>query len=179
MERTIYVQTGAQPTLAVTEDGRLCEYLPDAEWRSGLSETIFKGKVERVVPGMHAAFIRLGLDKNGFLPLEENSHTAVWPALQSGQDVLVQVKKEPAGQKGAFLTRDITLAGQYVLLMPVNRYVGVSARVTEDAARHALTELGREIAQERFGLVMRAAATEAEEAEIRQEVQELLERWEG
>ena len=179
MERTIYVQTGAQPTLAVTEDGRLCEYLPDAEWRSGLSETIFKGKVERVVPGMHAAFIRLGLDKNGFLPLEENSHTAVWPALQSGQDVLVQVKKEPAGQKGAFLTRDITLAGQYVLLMPVNRYVGVSARITEETARHALTELGREIAQERFGLVMRAAAAEAEEAEIRQEVQELLERWEG
>ena len=156
MERTIYVQTGAQPTLAVTEDGRLCEYLPDAEWRSGLSETIFKGKVERVVPGMHAAFIRLGLDKNGFLPLEENSHTAVWPALQSGQDVLVQVKKEPAGQKGAFLTRDITLAGQYVLLMPVNRYVGVSARITEETVRHALTELGREIAQERFGLVMRA-----------------------
>ena len=180
MERTIYVQTGAQPTLAVTEDGRLCEYLPDAEWRSGLSETIFKGKVERVVPGMHAAFIRLGLDKNGFLPLEENSHTAVWPALQSGQDVLVQVKKEPAGQKGAFLTRDITLAGQYV---PADAGQSLRGRFGPDhggcgasrAARSWAGRLRRSASDWSCGPPQR----KRRRRRFAQEVQELLERWEG
>lgn len=178
MERVIYAQTGEQAALAVVEDGRLCEYLPDAQMRGGLAESIFKGRVERVVPGMHAAFVRLGLEKNGFLPLEENSKTVSWPALQSGQDVLVQVKKEPAGQKGAFLTRDITLAGQYVLYMPMNRYIGVSARVENAEERAELSARGEALAQGRFGLVMRAAALEAAQEDVAEEVELLRQRFE-
>lgn len=177
-ERVIYVERGAQTAIAVMEDGRLCEYLPDASVTHGLAETIYKGRVERVVPGMRAAFVQLGLEKNGFLPLEENSKTVDWPALQSGQDLVVQVKKDPVGQKGAYLTRDITLAGQYVILMPMNRYVGVSARVTGERERQALQALGRQLAGNRFGLVMRHAALEAAETALLQEVEELRGRWE-
>lgn len=179
MERVIYAERGAHTAIAVTEDGRLCEYLPEVSQEDGLAETIYKGRVERVVPGMRAAFIQLGLDKNGFLPLEENSKTVSWPALQSGQDVLVQVKKAPTGEKGAYLTRDITLAGEYVLLMPMNRYVGVSARVTDPEERRALQESGRSITQGRFGLVMRHAAVQAQETAILQEVEDLRNRWEA
>ena len=177
MERVIYVERGVRTAVAVAEDGRLCEYLPEADLSQGLTESIYKGRVERVVPGMQAAFVQLGLERNGFLPLAENSKTVVWPGLQSGQDVLVQVKREPVGQKGAFLTRDVTLAGQYVLLMPMNRYIGVSARVTEEEERQALHALGQEIAQEQFGLVMRQAAAQAQEEDIRQEAEALRLRW--
>lgn len=179
MERVIYVERGVHTAMAVMEDGRLCEYFPQASLTDHLAETIYKGRVERVVPGMQAAFVQLGLDKNGFLPLEEHSKTVPWPALQSGQDVLVQVKKAPTGEKGAFLTRDITLAGEYVLFMPLNRYVGVSARVTQPEQRHALQEAGRQIAEGRFGLVMRYAAVQAAETDILQEVETLRQRWEN
>ena len=90
--------------------------------------------------------------------------------------MLVQVKKAPTGEKGAFLTRDITLAGEYVILMPMNRYVGVSARVTDPEERRALQEAGREIAQGRFGLVMRQAAAQAQEGEILRELEDLRQR---
>ena len=179
MERNLYAVSGSNAAIAVTEDGRLCEYLPGAGWNTSLAETIFKGRVERVVPGMRAAFVQLGLEKNGFLPLKENSHTVDWPKLQSGQEVLVQVKKDPAGQKGAFLTRDITLAGQYVLLMPQNRYIGVSARVMDENQRETLTALGREISAGRYGLVMRAAAVEADVTDVAEEAHALCERWEA
>ena len=93
MERIIYAECGTHTALAVVENGRLCEYLPEAPLGEGLAETIYKGRVERVVPGMRAAFVQLGLEKNGFLPLEENSKTVSWPALQSGQDVTPRLRK--------------------------------------------------------------------------------------
>ena len=126
--REIYVKSGSPRELAVVEDGRLCEFLAD-DPSAAAAETILLGRVERIVPGMKAAFVDIGQARNGFLPLEERSATAVLPKLQTGDRVLVQVKREPQGEKGAFLTRDVTLCGQYVILMPMNRFIGVSSRV--------------------------------------------------
>lgn len=141
--REIYIKSGRPQEIAVVEEGRLCEYLLDQETDAS-AEAIYVGRVERVVPGMKAAFVDIGQEKNGFLPLEEHSKTAVLPKLQCGMSVLVQVKKEAQGTKGAFLTRDITLCGEYVLLMPMNRYIGISARIEEDETRAALHRLGRD-----------------------------------
>ena len=174
--RTIYVKGGMQQEIAVCEDGKLVEYLLQREDNS--TEAIYLGKVERVINGMKAAFVDIGQEKNGFLPLEEVSKTAILPKLQAGQRVLVQVKKEAQGTKGAFLTRDISLCGEYVLLMPMNRYIGVSSRIEDAQTREDMKQLGNEIAAGRFGLVMRASAPQAEENAIREEVSSLWERWE-
>ncbi len=174
--REIYIKSGSPRELAVVEDGKLCEYLLD-DAASAAAEAMYLGRVERVVPGMKAAFVDIGQTRNGFLPLEERSATAMLPRLQTGDRVMVQVKREPQGEKGAFLTRDVTLCGQYVILMPMNRYIGVSSRV-EESKRPVLKNMGTEIAEGRFGLIMRAASLQVAESVIREETDELLARWE-
>lgn len=162
--------------IAVMEDGRLVEYLPsDAE---ASSEAIYIGRVERVVPGMRAAFIQIGQEKNGFLPLEERSIPDL-PKLQVGMSVLVQVRKEAQGVKGAFLSRDISLCGEYVLFSPMNRMQAVSSRITRERDRKAMKELAKAISQGEYGLIMRNAALGADEAVIRAEAEELRARWES
>ena len=177
--RELYVTalSGDRRELAVAEDGCLCEYIVD-ETCSAAAEAVYLGRVVRVMSGMKAAFVDIGQEKNGFLPLEERSQSCQLPCLQDGMPVLVQVKKEAQGTKGAFLTRDITLCGEQVLFMPMNRYVGVSSRVTDEGEREALKTLGREISGGTFGLVMRHAAMEAGEEVLRAEVQALQETWE-
>lgn len=172
--REIYIKSGAVQEIALVEDGKLCEYLRDD---SNATEAIYAGRVERIVPGMKAAFVDIGQEKNGFLPLEERSQSAAVSKLQTGDTVLVQVKKEAQGTKGAFLTRDLTLCGEYVILMPMNRYVGVSSRIEDEADRKALMNLGKEISNGAHGLIMRNAAMNASEEDIRAEVDELMSVW--
>ena len=174
--RELYIKGDARREIAVVEDGRLVEYLLD-DISGQTTEAVYLGRVERVVPGMRAAFIDIGQEKNGFLPLEERNLPEA-EKLQSGIAVLVQVRKEAQGSKGAFLSRDITLCGEYALVMPLNHMIGVSARVTEEADRRALHGLGEAISEGRFGLVMRAAALNAREEAMREEVAMLLAEWE-
>lgn len=175
--REIIISGASAMEIAVVEDGRLCEFILDDD-ADAAAETILLGRVDRVVTGMKAAFVDVGDERNGFLPLQEMSRSAVLPPLRSGMRVPVQIKKAAHGEKGAFLTRDITLCGMYVILMPMNRYVGVSARITDPDLREGLASLGRDIAGDRFGLVMRAAAAHATEAAVRDETHALLARWE-
>lgn len=173
--RELYIRRGDGLDAAVVEDGRLVEYLPSD--RDASAEAVYLGRVERVMPGMKAAFIQIGQEKNGFLPLEERNAPDL-PKLQVGMSVLVQVRKEAQGVKGAFLSRDICLCGEYVLLSPLSRMTAVSSRITREGDRRALKELAKELTGNAFGLIMRTAALNAPEEAIRQEVGELLARWE-
>lgn len=175
--RRIEVASGKQQEIAVFEDGRLCEYfLDDGE---GATDAIILGRVARVVKSMNAAFVEIGQEKNGFLPLGEKNETFTAAPLREGMRIAVQVKREAHEQKGAFLSRDITLCGVYVILMPFNRHVGVSSRIGDEAARDRLRAFGRELADGQHGLVMRKAAENAPEEAIIAETGELLERWES
>lgn len=167
---------------ALLEDGQLCEYFVyGREQSSSLAGSILKGRVERFVPGMGAAFVNIGLEKNGFLPMNETpsfqGQAGARPALQAGQEILVQVKKDPVGEKGAYLTRDITFPGQYVLLLPLDSFVGVSQRIKESEERESLLALGRELAPEGAGLVMRSNALQADRSDIEAEIGHLMEAW--
>ena len=160
---------------AVVEDGRLMEYIQqDPKEQSG---DILLGKTDRMMPDLNCAFVDIGRKKNGFLPLEENGKTFLEGKPKSGETMILQIRKEETGEKGAFLTRDITLAGVYVILMPKNRYIGVSSRIYDEETRERLKKLGQEIAENRFGLVMRHCAPEAEPDEIRTEAEKLFDRW--
>jgi len=160
---------------AVTEDGRLVEYIPlDPKEQSG---DILLGRVDRLMPGMNCAFVDIGRKKNGFLPLEENGKTFQEGKPKSGETLILQIRKEETGEKGAFLTRDITLAGTYVIMMPKNRFIGVSGRIEDEAEREGMKQLGQSIAGDRFGLVMRHSAPEAKPEEIQTEAEELYAGW--
>ena len=161
---------------AVTEDGRLMEfYSGDSADRNGM---ILLGRIGRIMPGMNCAFVDIGRKKDGFLPADEESGSFTGGKIRSGETLLLQIKKEETGEKGAFLTRDITLPGRLVILMPMNRYIGVSNRIGDVETRRRLKETGAAAAAERFGLVMRNAAAEAPEDEIRDETERLYAAWE-
>ena len=172
MNRVIYL---GSEYAAVSEDGRLTEYLAVSDGdRTG---DILLGRVERIMSGLQSAFVDIGRKRSAFLPLKENSRTFQGSPLRSGDLIAVQIRKEEHGEKGAFLSRDLTLPGRYVLLMPLNRHIGVSARIADAGERERLRKLGEEIAAGRFGLVMRQACENADRATVTEEVNRLFQKW--
>lgn len=172
MERILYNGIGY---CAVTENGTLTEYIErDRNEQCG---DILGGTVERIMPGINGAFIKIGRKKAGFLPLQENSLTFSGTELKSGMKIPVQIRKEETGNKGAFLTRDLVIAGHMLLLMPMNRYIGVSRRITDAEERECLRKTGLEISGGRTGIVMREAAAGADPDQISAEADELAGIW--
>ncbi len=166
--------------IALVEERTLLEYYQENAEADGVVGTVFLGRVERVLPDVKAAFVKIGLKQNGFLPLKEAEsyhQTCGNVSLMSGQEILVQAKKAPKGGKGAFLTRDISFPGQYVLLMPCNHFIGLSKRIEDAEERANGKKLGQRIAQDRFGLIVRHAALFASEQEVANEAEELWQRW--
>lgn len=166
--------------IALLEEKHLLEYYQENAEEASVVGSVMLGRVERVLPDVKAAFVKIGLKLNGFLPLKEAESyhkTCGNPSLMSGQDILVQVKKAPKGGKGAFLTRDIAFPGQYVLLMPKNRFVGLSKRIECAEDRQRARRLGEKIAGDRFGVIVRHAALFASEQEVAEEAETLWQRW--
>ncbi len=133
--------------VAVVEDGTLVNIF--VERGEPLAGNIYKGKVVNVLPGMEAAFVDIGLDRNAFLHVtdirsqrlvgeevdESFGRGAIADRLRPGQEILVQVTKEPMGTKGARVTTYVALPAHYLVLMPTVNYVGVSRRIEGDAER--------------------------------------------
>lgn len=177
----VRAQNGKTQTALLAEN-RLIEYYEETLAGDSLVGAVFLGRVERVLPDVKAAFVRIGLKQNGFLPIREaeSFHRSMGDCpLVTGQEILVQVKKDPKGDKGVFLTRDIALAGQYGLVMPRNRFIGLSKRITDAADRTRAKALGERIANGRFGLIVRHAALLADEQAVREEVEETWTRWQS
>jgi len=178
----ILVRAGdGQRQIAVLDKGKLAEFVPETGVEGTLVNAVILGRVENVVPAMKAAFVKIGQPQNGFLPVDEmesfREQAGVRP-LVSGTDLIVQVKKDARGEKGAFLTRDIALPGQTLIYMPLNRYVGVSARVTDEGERDGLISLGKVLGAGECGLILRYAALHAGREEIARELAELRALWE-
>ena len=160
---------------AVTEDGHLVEYLPTEQ--ADHCGDILLGRIDRMMPGMKCAFADIGRKRSGFLPLDEVSRSFSGPPARSGELMILQIKKEEIGEKGAFLTRDIAFPGKLIILMPLNRYIGVSARISDQEMRDRLKKEGNEIAGGRFGLIMRNASAGIESEMVRLEAENLYKQW--
>ncbi|MEX2494851.1 MAG: ribonuclease G [Woeseia sp.] len=178
---------------AVLENGVLQEVYVERAARRGLNSNIYKGRVSRVLPGMQAAFIDLGLERTGFLHVSDiarprevqpqpNEQTLpdIRELVREGAELLVQVVKDPLGNKGARLTTFITLPSRYLVLLPNGAGVGVSARIDDVAERERLKEL-----LERFladdgrpgGVIVRTAAESAGEDSLRADLEFLQKLW--
>jgi ribonuclease G len=170
MTRDFIVTTTPRETrVALLEDGAVSEIFIERENGRGIAGNIYKGRVNRVLPGMQSAFVDLGSGRDAFLyvsdvfeELDENLLTAeelqasgrearIEEKLQPGQEVLVQVLKEPLGTKGARITSHVSLPGRYLVFMPTVEHVGVSRKITADDERRGLKQLLKEIRLERGG----------------------------
>ena len=177
--------------VAVLEDGELCEFYLEREGARKLAGNIYKGRVQNVLPGMQAAFVDIGTDKNAFLyvgdaGVDQRDFTfdgktqpvvSIKKAVKNGQEVLVQVVKEPDGTKGARITTHITLPGRYVVLVPMVDYVGVSRRIASDEERKRLKEEAERIKPEGMGLIVRTAAEGLNAEDFEGDVQYLTALW--
>jgi len=155
---------GQELRVALVEDGRLAEiYIERPDKKSYLGD-IYQGKVESVLGGIDAAFVDFGLEKNGFLyvdevtaPEGEKRARRIGDALKSKQQVLVQVTKDPMGSKGARLSTKISLAGRYLVYVPGGSGAGVSRRLGQ-VERERLRDISRELKPKNAGLIVRTIA---------------------
>lgn len=169
---TLLVETGGAGTeLALIQGGSLLAYASAQSAGGVCAGQIYHATVERVLTGIDAVFVRLTRRDAGFLQLKKGE------TLRSGQTFLAQVKRPPMGDKCAAVTRDVTLAGTYVILLPLGGQVGVSARVTDESARKRLRALGEALRPQGMGLVMRALSADADEQSVSDEVLALAKKF--
>ncbi len=172
---------------AVLEDGVLSEFLIAREERQVGS--IYKGRVANVLPGMNAAFVDLGLERNGFLcaddaaaHLGEEASASLRRAnisdmIRVDQEVLVQVVKEAVGTKGARITTYVTMPGRYLVLIPAANYTGVSRRVEDEEERNRLRLIAEKIKPEGMGIIVRTSASGRTLEELEREMKFLVRSW--
>lgn len=175
--------------VAVLDDGKLINLF--IERGEPLAGNIYKGRVANVLPGMEAAFVDIGLERNAFLHVgdirsqrlageeveESFGRGAIAERLRAGQEILVQVTKEPMGSKGARVTTYVALPAYYLVLMPTVNYVGVSRRIENEQERRRLRQLADRVRPKGMGVIVRTAAEGATEKELADDIQFLLQIW--
>ncbi len=183
-ELLISVDPG-EKRVAVIEDGVVAEvYLERPEQRS-IAGNVYLGTVDNVLPGMEAAFVEIGLEKNGFLYVDEivgpelegrRGARKIQDLIQRGQTVLVQAVKDPMKTKGARLTTEISLPGRFVVYVPHGDGLGVSRRLDDDE-RNRLKGILKEIAPKTGGVIVRTAAEGASPEDIGRDLEFLERLW--
>ncbi len=178
--------TPTETRVAIVENGVLQEIFIERTNHRGLVGNIYKGKVVRVLPGMQAAFVDIGLERAAFIHAAEigkgDSNTPITQLVHEGQALIVQVTKDPIGTKGARLTTQLSIPSRYLVYMPGADHVGVSQRIEEDGERDRLKELvhacmeGEGLTGE-AGFILRTAAEGVGEEEILADTRYLRRLW--
>lgn len=171
---------------AVLEGEKVVEWLFEQDDDVVQADSIIVGKIEDIIPGMEAAFVNIGEDKNGYLYRKEiieygkflnENRDETPPSIRSlvtkGEKVLVQVKKESFGTKGARLTQFISLPGIYTVYLPFSNYVAVSKKMSTEKVRNRWRELGKSWIKDDEGLIIRTVAENVDEEVVLQELNEL------
>ncbi len=178
-------QTGERTQIAVLEDGILVEHYVTKASATSYAGNVYLGKVQNVLPSMEAAFVDVGKGRNAVLYAGEVNYDAalsgggrkIEQVLKSGQDVLVQVSKDPIGHKGARLTSQISLPGRYLVYVPEGSMTGISRKLPE-GERTRLKAILKKVVPDGAGVIIRTAAEGASEEEIAGDVRRLQAQWE-
>ena len=142
--------TPLETRVAVVEQGMLQEILIERATHRGLVGNVYLGQVVRVLPGMQACFVDIGLDRSAFLHTkdfpssQETYERSIQQLVTEGQSLLVQVIKDPVGSKGARLTAEVSLPARHLVMMPFATYVGISQRIDDEATREHLKTIAVE-----------------------------------
>ena len=180
--------TPPETRVALIENGIVQELLIERAGRRGLVGNVYKGRVCRVLPGMQAAFVDIGLERAAFLHASDIVQTAenrsddISALLQEGGEVVVQVVKDPLGSKGARLTTNLSIPSRFLVFMPTMRNVGVSQKIEDEEERGRLREILLRISEDLGvpgGIIARTVADGADELALRADLQFLLRLWES
>lgn len=196
MLKEIIVNVADEETrVAVLEDKTLVELYIERSLSQRLVGNIYKGRVENVLPGMQAAFVNIGLEKNAFLYVEDavpNRHhlegaeskekdplgrLTINDVLKVGQEIVVQITKEPIGTKGPRVTTHLTLPGRHLVLMPCVEYIGISRRIEDETERERLRTIAEKLKPPGMGVIVRTVAEGTTEQDIQQDIFLLSKLW--
>jgi ribonuclease G len=206
MKQEIFINSSPQESrIAIIEDGLLAEFLIERKEEMGIAGNIYKGKVSRVLPGMQAAFVDIGMEKAAFLhasdfssvpeemqlidaPGEEveieappkrvpRRHLPLEKQLSRDEAILVQVAKDPLGTKGARVTSHISLPGRYMVFMPGTKHIGISRRIDSEEERKRLKEVATSLLTGDGGFILRTASEGRSKREIQRDLRFLTRLW--
>jgi ribonuclease G len=229
MRKEIIINAAANETrIAITEEGRLAELFVESADKQKMVGDIYLGRVAKVMSGIQAAFIDIGLSQDGFLHFsdignrleeysamigdeeeeeaEEGQHagdtpppsSASHPAtphhpshpprngdrpprkevhLEKGQEIIVQITKEPVGKKGVRVTSEVSLAGRFLVLLPFDGKIGISKKITTFKEKRRLRKIVQSILPEGFGVIIRTVAEGRDETSLQKDLEGLIETW--
>lgn len=177
----------SEKRVAVLEHDKLVELFYESSEGESIVGNIYKGRVEKVVPGMQAAFVNIGLERNGFLQIDqlanyksldpnEKRKVSISNLLHEGQEVIVQVTKAAFGEKGPRLKTLFELSGRYVVYMPNDPQIAISKKINEEE-RESWRRLGQAICDKNDGLIFRTACTNQTTEVVKKEIEYLKENW--
>jgi ribonuclease G len=199
--------TDYETRVAVKEQGKLVELLVERPEKERIVGDIYKGRVTAVLPGIQAAFVDIGLEKAGFLHYSDTSDyakeknllfdmdyldeetldtprtttrrrsTSIADFVKKGQELLVQVIKEPIGNKGPRLTTQISLPGRYVVMVPGGKNVGVSKKLSQIAEKKRLRKIVSDLKPQNFGVIIRTVAEGKQEKDFKADMELLNKFW--
>ncbi|HQV21696.1 MAG: ribonuclease G [Moraxellaceae bacterium] len=177
--------------VALVENGVVQELFVERTAKRGLVSNIYKGKVVRVLPGMQAAFVEIGLSRTAFLHANDiisssqkdiNAEQSIAELVHEGQMITVQVVKDMLGSKGARLTTDLSIPSRFLVYMPFGEHIGISQRIENEAERERLKTIIKQIKEANSdsltgGVIVRTAAEGVSEAELSQDMAYLIKLW--
>lgn len=201
-KKLIINASASETRIGLLEENRLVDLYVERHNKRGMVGNIYKAKVSRVLPGMQSAFVNIGADRSAFLyggdvmdathveslksklqnhqdPRELSNRTPIERVLREGQEICVQVAKEPLGSKGPRVTMVVTIPGRYLVLMPEFSTLGISRRITDDVIRKRLTDEVEKFRPPEMGLIIRTAALEAPAGHLQKDLEYLLKIWES
>ena len=191
-EKVLVNVTPNETRVAWVENGVLQEVWVERANKRGLVGNIYIGKVDRVLPGMQAAFINIGLERAAFLHVSDVCHKAIGhedeeceditKLLHCGQKIMVQVLKDPLGTKGARITMQVTIPSRMLVFMPVEKTLGVSQKIDGSDERERLREMAKtipEYKESEGGLIVRTVAEGVDFHEMRADMIYLQRLWNG
>jgi ribonuclease G len=206
MKQEIFINSSPQESrIAIMEDGVLAEFLIERKEERGIAGNIYKGKVERVLPGMQAAFVDIGMDKSAFLHASDffsvpedvqliapsgddvefddvpkpapSRRLPLEKQVSRGEEILVQVAKDPLGTKGARITSHVSLPGRYMVFMPSTKHIGISRRIESEEERKRLKEIAQSLGTSEGGFILRTASEGQSKREIQRDLRFLTKLW--
>jgi len=204
LKQIIVSEDEYETRVALLEDNELAEIFAERKESDRSLGNIYKGRVNSILPGMQVAFVDIGMERNAFLhvsdirrdinefgelevdeknnkkssrPNNKGNRPSITDLLKKGQEILVQIDKEPMGVKGPRVTAHITLPGRYLVYMPMAENIGISRRISEEQERQRLKEIIQRLRPERRGFIVRTAAGGKGENEFPGEMEYLQKHW--
>lgn len=173
------------------EDGVLTEKYVDSKYKKRLEGNIYIGKVQNIIPGLQAAFINVGENRNAFIHLKdvlpkkdivrEDSYNLeqcdIRKVLKPGMPIIVEIKRDSYNKKGARASTHINLPGRYLVLLPNATFVTVSQKIEDEAERSRLVNIVKNIIPENMGAIIRTSAVEKNEEDLSQDLEKLINKW--